>query len=73
MKKVSEVMHNHAIGGKKQIRFQKLQESQMKTKKVSLGTVQNNTLQIYGSIIWKSSPWDGRQVGPSKPKSAHPQ
>ena len=70
MKKVSEVLHIQAVGGKKQIRFQKLQESQMK--KISLGTVRNNSLQIYGSIICKFSLRDGRQVGPSKPKSAYP-
>ena len=61
----------HTVGGRKQICFQKLQKSQMK--KVSLGTVRNIMLQIYGSIIWKSSLWGGRQVGPSKPKSAYPQ
>ena len=60
------------VGGKRKILFQKLQESQTKMKKVSLGTVWNNTLQIYGWIIWKSSLWDSRQVGLSKPKSAYP-
>ena len=70
MKKVSEVLHINTLGGKKQICSQKLQENQMK--KLSLGTVRNNTLQIYGSIIWKFSPRHGCQVGPSKPKSAYP-
>ena len=44
---MSTVLHIHTVGGKKKIRLQHLQESQMK----KLSTVLNNSLEIYGSII----------------------